>query len=344
MIDKFLQTLYDKLFVNIVLEGKKSTVYIELCSSGKSLDMLDNARMTFESDGLNNKMVEFIESYTRQTPYFYVSILDTSINQGALPTCDASRFSKFHDMSECEYRCVERQWSYYTSKSDIRALERKYQKVGLDFIFSPFTILSHFFKDKIETTFAMFVLVQANQITVSVFDHGSLLFAQNLDMQYVPEESGLVNSYLDDDLELDLEDGIDLEGIDVDSEEMQLIDDFGDIEDLDSLEEIEEFSEQKDFEDISYKAPLETPSSLPTQGSFNEDYQRFTLVQFAIAEYYQDSRYESRFIENIYVADGVAMSTEFKRYLEEELFVNVYVRRCDISLELCEQAKLELHS
>ena len=342
MIDRLLQTLYNKLFINIVLDGKESSVYIELCSNGKNLELLKNAQQTFQTESVNIKMLEFIESYTRETPYFYLSVLDTSSSQGALPTCDATKFSLFGEIGECESRCVGQKWSYYTQKSELKALINKYERVGVDFVFSPFAILSRFFKDKVETSFALFVLIQQEQVTLSVFSEGALLFAKNVDMEFIPQENSLTSSYLDEELELDLDDGIDLEGVDVDSEEMELIDDFGDIEDLDSLEEIDEFSEEKEIKNSFDTVFDEKKSDFSSNESFNEDYARFKIIHAALGEYYQDKRYESRFVENIYVADSVSMSMDFKRYLEEELFVNVFVRRIEMVVELCELAKMEL--
>lgn len=342
MLGGLLQTLYSKVFVTIVVERKKSHVYVEVCSSKKGFDLLDNARATFDTESVNGKMIDFIERYLRESPYAYISIMDDSVHQGALPSCDLSKASPFLDLKECEYRCVKDKWIYYTPKEELKRLERKYQQLGLDFIFSSFTVLANFFKDKIETTFAMFVLVQANQLCISVFDNAELLFGANIDMHHIPEEDALIAPSLGHELELDLVEGIDLEDVDVDSEDMELIDDFGDIEDLDSLEEIDEFSQEKDIEEVLYETSSQIETPAIAKGNFNDDYKRFTIVQTAIASYYEDSRYENRFIEHIYVADAVGMSFEFKRYLEEELFVNVYVRQIDMNIELCELAKREL--
>lgn len=343
MLDKFFESLYNKVFVNIVLEGAKTTVYIELCSSKSDFAIIDNAHAAFETDSIDTQMLEFINSYTRETPYSYIAVLDSSLDQGAIPTCEKNRLSYYYDISASEYKCKDDKWTYYTSKTDLYGIEKRYQKVGVDFIFSPFSVLSHFFKDKVNVTFAMFVLVQTTSITVAIFDSGKLLFGDHLDMHHVPEEDALSSGELDQDIELDLDDGIDLEGIDVDSEEMQLIDDFGDIEDLDSIEDIDEFSGDKDIEEELYEAAQEVAATDDSSAdSFNEDYQRFTLIQSSIDTFYKDIKYESGFIENVYVADGVGVSSELKRYLEEEMFLNVYVRQADITMEICELAKMEL--
>ena len=82
----------------------------------------------------------------------------------------------------------------------------------------------------------------------------------------------------------------------------------------------------------------------PIQDSdgMNEDFQRFSLIQSAVNTFYKDEKFESEFIENIYIGDGVGVSSDLKRYLEEEMFLNVYIRHLDLAGELCTIAKMEL--
>ena len=47
-------------------------------------------------------------------------------------------------------------------------------------------------------------------------------------------------------------------------------------------------------------------------------------------------------MESVYIADGVGVSEDLKRFLEEEMFLSVYVRKMDLSMQICELAKGEL--
>lgn len=339
MLNKLLEKLYNKVFVNIVVDGGKTTLYIEHCANNEKFEILQNADATFETDSINAKMLAFIESYTKGSPYFYISILDNSLSQGAIPTCDKNRLSYYYDVSGSELKCADKKWTYFTSKTDLYSIEKKYEKIGVDFIFSPFTLLWHFFRDKIDKNLAMFVLIQTSSISVTVFKEGSLLFGEHLDMHHMLEEDGLSSENLDENFDSD--ESIDLEDVDVDGEEMELIDDFGDIEDLDAIEEIDEFAQHRDAEEELLEA-VEEPKSSDENLGFNEEYQHFLLIQSSIASYYKDEKYDSSFIENIYIADNIGVQAELKKYLEEEMFVNVYIRQTNISMELCELAKREL--
>ena len=335
MLGKFFESLYLKVFVNIVVKNSTTDVYIELCSSK---GVIDNAEDSFNTTKMSKEMLEFITSYTRESPFSYFSLLDMSPSQGAIPTCSKNKLSYYYDISASEYKCHDKKWTYYTSKSDLYDIEKRYKDIGIDFVFSPFSILVNFFNDKVDSHHAMYILVQEGFLSLCVFDNSELLFAQHLDMEKITESDDLLMDDADDILDLD--DGIDLEDIDVMDAEDSL-EDFGDIEDLDSLEEIDEFSENKDVEEEFYHE--EDAELAPSDESgFNEDYQRFSLIQSSINHFYKDDKYESKFIENVYIADGVGISSDLKRYLEEEMFLSVYVRHLELGAEVSELARIEV--
>ena len=339
MFGSIFESLYNKVFVNIVVDGAKSRAYIEMSSAKAPFEKIKSSTNIFETATLTPKLLDFIESYTKETPYFYISFLDNSLSQGALPACKKEDLSKYADLTLSKHRCVDEQWSCYTLAADFDAMRRRYEAMGVDFVFSPFALLSDFFKDKIKSNFAMYVLVQTSSLSLAVFENGKLLFAEHLDMHHMIEEDRLSGDDLDESFDLD--DEIDLEGVNVDEDDLSIIDDFSDIEDLDSIEDIDEFAQHRDVEEELLNA-IEEQDDEEEEVGFNEDYQRFTLIQSSIATYYKDARFESNFIENLYVADSVGVSSELKKYLEEEMFLSVYVRKIDLAMELCDMAKMEL--
>ncbi|MFA5233111.1 MAG: hypothetical protein WC390_01835 [Sulfurimonas sp.] len=335
MISKLFESLYTKVFINIVVENLQTVVYVEVCSNNS---VLQSMHKYFDTTAMNSRMYEFIHAYYKESPFCYISILDKSPLQGAVPTCDAKEMSRYCDINSSEYRCFSKDWAFYTSEYDLEAIKHEYRSIGVDFIFSPFAIMANFFKDKIDTTLAMFVLVEDNYISFSVFDNSKLLYAEYLNMEHHKESDDLsMESPLDDDEEISLgiDEGIDLEEIDIDGNSAGF-DDFTNIEDLDNGETIDEFSEEQEIKEIV------TKDEHPPADGFNEDYQRFSLIQSALNTFYKDPKYNSKFIENIYIADGVGVTGELKNYLEEEIFLNVFVRKIDLSVALCGMAKAEI--
>jgi hypothetical protein len=299
---------------------------------------VDSAEESFNTTSLDEKMYNFITSYTSESPFHYISVLDKTSSQGASPTCLTNEMDKYFDKSSSKYLCYNNSWAYYTSKIDIHSLEKEYARLGIDFIFSPFVVLAKFFKDKIDTNMAMFILIEDTFVTLGIFDNSELLYAKHLDMEHDKDSDELLMEDQDsNDIELDLaiNNEMDLDELGTDE-----LDNLGDIEDLDSLDDIDEFSDAKDIEEELQEQLEELPAR--EIDSFNEDYQRFLLIQGAINDFYRNNKNASNFIESTYIADGVGVGGDLKRYLEEEMFLNVYVRSMDLNAEICELAKAEL--
>ncbi len=337
MLSKLYEALYHKVFVNIVVERSRSIVYIEECNKN---GVTSNDSDSFDTTTLNARMYEYISSFIEESPFYYISILDTSDSQGAIPTCSKRDMSVFSNLESSKYICYKDKWAYYTSKPDLNSLQQSYAKIGVDFVFSSFVILANFFKDKIDSHLALYILIEDNYITLGVYDHSELLYGDHIDMEHGDEnEELLIEESNIEDIELDLESAIDLDDIDT-MDDIEGLDDFGNIEDLDSIDEIDEFAEQEEEEEEFEDEPDELPSD--ESGGFNEDYHRFSLIQSSIKHFYKDSKYESKFVENVYIADAIGISGDLKRYLEEEMFLSVFVRHLDLAAELSEIAKAEV--
>jgi len=335
---KIFEALYIKIFVNIVSKRSSTVVYIEKHSRKALLSSVEKEFKTLECD---ENIYEFIAMHISESPYFYISVLDVYPSQGALPTCSKERMKFYADIDNGEYKCVNN-WTYYTERENIVAIKKRYACVGVDYIFSPFTILSYFFKDKIDTKLAMYILVQENFLTLAIFENSQLLYAHHLDMMAKDDFDGMSLEDEADNVDFFLSDdgAIELDDIDTTDDDNGELEDFANIEDLDSLEDIDEFSDSKDMDEEL----LESTNGLEESddNKFNGDYQRFTLIQGSVGQFYKDARFESCFIENVYVADSVGVTSDFKKYLEDEMFFNVYIRQLDLPLEVCVLAKREL--
>jgi len=339
---KFLESLYIKTFINIVVDREGTTVFVETYNNKKLLETYEES---FQLFGMDKKILEYIQAFIKESPFYYISYLDNSTLQGAIPTCAKNEIALYHDLSACEYKCQDKKWIYYTAKTDLYEIEKIYKAVGLDFIFSPFSVVSNFFKDKIEEYFAAYILMQEDLITFTVFENSALLYAESIPMElFVPDEALEEALIEDEEEELDImdeiEDGIDLDDISA-IDELDSLDDFGDIEDLDSLEDIDNFDENEDIEE-EFNEEVEAITQETDEKSSSEDYQRFTSIQYAINRYYHDERYKSKFLETIYIADGVGVSSILKQYFEEEMFINIYVRSINIGQEVSSLARKEV--
>ena len=335
VLKKLFEALYHKIFVSIVITRSHTRVYIEHCDGNK---VLQNYEKTFETTNFDHKMYEFIAPHIGESPFHYICILDSSPQQGALPSCEAREMAIYADMSTAKSVCYEQNWSFYTSMAEIDTLQKEYKDLGLDFIFSPFASLARIFKEKLDGNMSMLVLLEDNYLSLSIFDKGKLLYAERMDMEHANENEELMIDD-SDELDFDLDASIDLDDVSA-LDDLGELEDFGDIEDLDMIDDIDEFSESMDVAKPQKQLFDDMPSS--DQGGFNEDYQRFLLIKSSIHHFYNDDTYDSQFVEHVYIADCVGVSEDLKKYLEEEMFLNVVVRKIDLMQELCDMAKEEI--
>ncbi len=332
MLSKFFESLYNKVFVNIVIQGSITSIYMQECSKK---DILRTAQQNFDTLTITEDILSFVSSYIKETPFYYIAILDMSTEQGAIPTCDKNRISFYHDMSSSEYKCKDERWTYYTGKVDLYGIEKHYKEVGLDFVFSPFILVSNFFKDKINSDVALYILVEENSLSLCIFEHSQLLFAKYLVINPTDEDD-----MSDDSSEL-ISEGVNFDDMNAldDMDELDELDDFGDIEDLDSIEEIDEFSQIKeDGEEFDEEEILSESS----EENFTGDYDRFIQIQETLGSFYNDKKYDGQFVQSVYIADSVGVSSELKKFLEEEMFLSVYIRHIDLGEELAKLSKMEL--
>ncbi len=339
-LSKVIENLYLKVFVGIVVSAEKYDVMIEMV---KGSDVKERMMKSFPHPGGKGEMQTFIETYTDESPFYYISLLHPMPDQGALPTCSSKRAEDFFDLSTSITLCQDKKWMLYAAKPDLDQLRKEYKNPGLDFIFSPFVVMRRFFKDKIKLGLAFFILAQPESISLAVFKGGSLLFAEQIAME--AEEDDLFNDMNDEAVSLSFEldaDGLE-EGIDLDDinaiDDLEGLDDLNDIEDLDAVGDLEAFEEHMP-EPVSVIEEHSAVSEEEPQG-FNEDFKRFQIIQNGLNNYYSDGKFDQQFIESVYVADACGVTDDLKHYLEEELFMKVYIRRIDLAAEVVDLAKVE---
>ncbi len=318
MITRFLEGLYKKIIINIIVKDSQTVVSIAVFSKK---DMLHNTHKTFDTTTINAQMYEFITEYAKKSPFCYISVLDKSSLQGAVPACKSSEIDKYYDVNLIEYRCFSKDWAFYTSKQEIEAIKQRYKNIGVDFIFSSFAIIANFFKDKIDTSSAMFVLIEENFISFSIFNNSKLLYAEYLKM---PQKENFINSSDEDRLLNSLLGINEINMQKINKESSSTISD-----DLDEIDFINEVSKVLENDTIVNRS--------------SEEYQRFLLIQNSLNTFYKDPKYKSQFIETIYIADSVGLGDEFKRYLEDEMFLNTTITKIDLSAALLDMAKAEIN-
>ncbi len=345
--------MYDIAIINIVQTNEAIRVYIEILNKKKIKGGVEKTFLL--NDSYDNKLLkEFIEPYIADTPYYYIALLDRSSEQGAIPTCDKQQARLYKDLSDYQYLCIDSKWLCYSLKADIAAQQKSLDEIGVDFIFSPFVLLRNFFADKVQNEASLYVFLQEDSITIAIFKEGSLMFGDYIDLTLQQEEESL--DFQSESIEEEVqESGFDLESIDegnvIDLDDdlslnsIEEMDSLDDLEDLDSLDDLDELSPEDQLENNleeieNEEEELEEESESVEKSS--RDFIFFSLIQDSLTHFYKEPRYNSEFIQNAFIADSTKTGKDFKRYLEEELFLSAYVRNIEPELEVCQLVKGEL--
>ena len=354
MIDKLFHILYDTIIITIIKSTQELTLYIEVLHKKTLKDSIEKTFIlndTFSDTLLYDYLKQFIE----ETPYYYVTLLDVSYEQGAIPTCNKVEFGKYKDLSTAKHQCYENKWLYYTSFPELEEQLHFIGKVGVDFVFSPFIVLSRFFHDKMATSKeTMFVLVLKESLTLAVFKENQLLFGSYIDISAHIASSNL-SELLDEEeqeIEEQMEESVNLDDIALDGDldlddDLDELDDFDTIEDLNTLDALDTGDDleqrlEENLEELDNAEENQAKEEEESNEGISDDYQHFLLIQQTLKAYYDDEKYNSDFIENIYIADGIKLSNDFKHYLQDELFLNVYIRSVEVEMELAALTKKEL--
>lgn len=320
--------MFQKIFIAIVNDGDAYDVRVTTLKQKKPLNKKSKH---FEGESAFDEMLTFVGKQTEESPLHYVSLLNPDPNQGALAGCSENNDS----LSGAQTLCRNQKWTLYASVRELDALQKNYAAVGLDFIFSPFSLMERFFADKLSGGLALYAFAQKDTFSIAFFEEGKLEYAHHYPMHQnsvsvLTEEAIPMGFSLG--VEEDQEKGINLDEIESldDLDIIDELDDLSDIEDLDALEEIVEFS---DDAPTSIEKHASIPHADEVKGEldrFNDDYARFELIEKTLSDFYAGEHCKNRFVETVYIADAYGSGTDLKRYLEEELFLNVLIRHIDI--------------
>jgi len=340
-----IERFYRKIFVAIVQDGGALDVRVVVQKQKK---LLNKQSRKFEGKSALDEIRSYLGKYLDESPLHYVAVLNPAVKQGALPGCRNHLDEEMEEISGAKTLCQNEDWLLYSSMRELESLQSEYKSIGLDFIFSPFSVLERFFKDKVHGGFALYALAQKDSFSVAFFEDGKLEYAHHYPMQEkntltLEDESSTMGFAVGIKEEDEIDKGISLDDIESldDLDILEELDDLSEIEDLDNLDEIVEFSEDEPtFEEKRIVFPRGSEIK-QEMDMFNNDYRRFELIQRTLARFYRGEHCHDRFVETIYIADAYGSGAELKQYLEEELFLNVSIRHIDVADEVIALAMAE---
>ena len=324
-ISKIVQKKFSNVFIAVLAEKNEYILRYIIVKNGKIITSEDKRFPMDEDKRLSSDIKEFLTSLENNYKFVYITYLLDSIGQNCVPTCDEKEFSKYNiDKEKISYICVDKKWSAYSLKSDIEWIKGIFEESGIDFIYSPFVILSDFIHNKKQKTKNnLFLLYTENFITLMIFDQDRLIFSAFFKIPYKEFDF----SEEEDEPKLEESDSI-IEGIELDNIESE-------DEEFDGFVDISKLDDDTQEDDILESAKEDVAAStLDDLELYGREVVIFKFISSAIEEYYKNDMYESEFLEEIIIYNDSNISNDIITMIENDLFLDVEIHSIDIKEEM----------
>lgn len=172
---KFLEPHVSKMYITLIPTTEGVVIYAQLRKNFKIIKHYDKQIV-------RNKLTiaKVVGKLEREASMSYVALLETTAKQGLLPSCQNIEGI---DLSHVEKVCIDNKWGFYISKDALHECQKEYRDVGLDFIFSPYSLMHQFHGSNVQKNDGLAVLVSRDFVLCSVYQAGVMIFAKETMMQ-----------------------------------------------------------------------------------------------------------------------------------------------------------------
>ena len=170
---KFLESFLPKLFITLIPLEAGVSLSGELRKNGITVKRFDTEVIS-DTKTLQERMKKF----ERESSLTYVAFLETEAEQGVLNSCAMTEMD-----SSVEKVCIENRWGVYITKDDLFERQKSYRTVGLDLLFSPYSLLYSIYEATIQKSDGLYLMLVNDFIFCTVFKDGSLLFGKQVEME-----------------------------------------------------------------------------------------------------------------------------------------------------------------
>lgn len=343
--------LFRPLFATVLIGVNYSTttcsIKVVKKRGGNIVEEIDKEFKILDGS-LSAEVIKFIKKLKSRYAYSYVATLSKNTEQVLVPGVKKNQFAAFN-VNEKEYKFIKLPSAFaFILKDDIIQYQNIFKKaMGLDFLFSPFVLT--FFKAK---TFVgdkpkLFALQEKEYLSVLILTRKEILYGSFLPMSAGEnianaKDSLSISSTLEDKLvATNAQQGSTAQGLE------DLNTELGGLE-----EELEDY-ENFDFDSLTSEANenISGSSNDNNEGSNMDNLQDLgrsttiiNLLHATIKDFYNNSLYESDFIEEIVFFDCYGISTQAIDNIKSNLMIDFSLVVLDLLKELTNVMQIELDS
>ena len=289
------------LFVCVVFESKKHVVRAHSIKNGKFIHTYEKS---FEEE---EKLLKYVKKLISDFQLYYVAVFFDEQIQGLIPSQNPKDILKYGVNLKNVYHISASNSILYASKNSVNEVIGKFQDFGgLDFVFSPLTLLYYCLSTQKSTnTLKCCIYRHSTCIAIMICKEKDIYFGSFFDLD--PKGSELEKKEIDSSKEDDEAEDIRIENYDLDK--------------LDNLLD-------EKLDDLKYSSSLSMDLS-----DFSQDMQMCSYIFMSLKEFYNNPLYEGNFIDEMIIYDNENISEAVLGYIENEIFLRPQVVHID-TLEL----------
>jgi hypothetical protein len=342
-LNRVFQKYFSNLFVSVVRYGSEWQVYAKVIKNGSLTKKFSKAFPVAAEDSFGEDVEEYIENLYNNYNYVYISYLLDSMGQGAIFGTKVADFEKNSvDIKNVTQVIIDKKWSLYASFIDINWTKNLFKNCDLDFVYSPFILIYFLILDtKNSKKPVLYILNHEDFVAICVFRDKELLFGSffktSTDENLVAGDE--VSNWEEEEEQQGVDNLIELDSIDDDSENfntLEELEDFENLEDFDAATELQDTFEdtdeiEKTLGHFGDEEDLENNLEI-----YGRDMLVYKYLNSSVKEYYKNNIYESDFIEKLVLFDGYEISPDLIEMIEGELMMDIELHKINIGEKVCD--------
>jgi hypothetical protein len=332
-------------YAGIYTSGKKANMLTRIYQNRK---LVKEERREFEApNGVpSGAMFEYLQKLERRCAFVYTATALSSINQGALPSCDPSFFRKMRiETDNISTVYIDDKWSIYASVFDLEEIQKKYAPIeGLDYVFPTEALIDYYrrqIKIEIEESAAFaFLLYAKNSATLAIYQNDAFMYSSHIifDEEEENEEANAQNDMADF-----FDETLNDEAIEANAAELNNIsDEFNSIEDLNDFIASDDPSsldaQPQTASEEDRAAPELNLNDEAPRFNIRRDMLLFNFLKNSFNAYYKNEHFASAFIGAAAIFESFEGAKSAADFLKKELCIEATVYPIDIGATICKMA------
>ena len=342
-INQIKKLFFHEVFIGVNIFENECSINIDITKNGKIKSNIKKV-LIIKDHTLSDEAKGIIQKYITNYNFTYIITMLNTSNQGAITGCGKEALQRFNIIAQdVNAICIDQKWQAFAYLEDINLAQNSLDGMAVDYIISPFVVISFLIKELHITETTLYVLNQKESVSIAIFDASTLLFSAHLksnkDAVVETKEDIRLDEDPIDSFIQDEDDDMDFFEDDEEFEDMAL-----DVDDVDTTINDDIKEKNIDNDDIEEKSKYEEAKEKESQYEIKRSMELLAHIKNSITEFYKSEIYESDFISKVVIATDEKLSTHVCEFIEDEILIDIELININLSQVLSKIAFEETKS